>query len=355
MLLNHEKKGMKIDLLQMVESGGCSAKIPPKQLEEVLKHLPLPEDPNILVDIDTHDDAGVYKVNDDLALVFTTDFFPPVCSDPYEFGQIAAANSISDVYAMGGTPVIALNIMMFPASKLPVEAYSDILRGGADMASRAGVRIIGGHSIDDFPPKYGLAVVGYVHPRKIITNAGAKPGDMLILTKPVGMGVILAAQRLGLAPDNDILQAKTLMKLLNASGAEVMKRHNVRGATDITGFGLAGHALKMAKASSVSITLNLKKVPLIGKTYSLVDQGCIPGAAFRNLDFAEPDTIFASDLDYNLKMIAFDAQTSGGLLMSVPEKLCSKVISDLHRTGLASSTIIGTVTEKKDKHLYINN
>ncbi len=162
---------MKIDLLQMVEYGGCSAKISPKQLEEILKYLPLPADPNILVDIDTHDDAGVYRVNDELALVLTTDFFPPVCSDPYEFGQIAAANSISDVYAMGGDPVLALNIMMFPAAKLPMEAYAEILKGGFDKATEAGVRIIGGHTIDDFPPKYGLAVVGYIHPQKIITNA----------------------------------------------------------------------------------------------------------------------------------------------------------------------------------------
>ncbi len=344
---------MKIDLLQMVESGGCSAKIPPKQLEEILKCLPLPEDPNILVDIDTHDDAGVYKVNDDLALVFTTDFFPPVCSDPYEFGQIAAANSVSDVYAMGGTPVIALNIMMFPASKLPAEAYIDILRGGADMASEAGVRIIGGHSIDDFPPKYGLAVVGYVHPRKIITNAGARPGDALILTKPLGTGVILAGQRLGLASEDDVVEAKAVMKLLNASGAEVMKKYGIIGATDITGFGLAGHVLKMAKASSVSVTLNMKRVPLIGKTYSLVDQGCIPGASFRNLEYAEKDASFVPDLDYNLKMIAFDAQTSGGLLMCVPQNKAGDVISDLHSAGLRISSVIGSVTEKREKFLYL--
>src|SRR5512133_2998915 len=173
---------MKTDLLQMVEYGGCSSKIPPRQLEEILKFLPLPYDPNILVDIDTQDDAGVYRINSDLALVLTTDFFPPVCSDPYEFGQISAANSISDVYAMGGDPVLALNIMMFPASRLPMEAYRQILQGGYDKASEAGVRIIGGHTIDDFPPKYGLAVTGYVHPDKIITNGGARPGDMLVLT-----------------------------------------------------------------------------------------------------------------------------------------------------------------------------
>ena len=168
---------MKVDLLQMVEYGGCSSKVSPKLLEEILKYLPLPKDPNILVDIDTHDDAGVYRVNKKLALVLTTDFFPPVCSDPYEFGQIAAANSISDVYAMGGDPVLALNIMMFPAAKLPMEAYTNILKGGFDKAAEAGVRIIGGHTFDDFPPKYGLAVVGYIHPDKIITNAGAVPGE----------------------------------------------------------------------------------------------------------------------------------------------------------------------------------
>ncbi len=346
---------MKVDLLQMVESGGCSAKISPKQLEEILKYLPLPEDPNILVDIDTQDDAGVYKVNDELALVLTTDFFPPVCSDPYEFGQIAAANSISDVYAMGGTPVVALNIMMFPAGKLPMEAYAEILKGGSDMASEAGLRIIGGHTIDDNPPKYGLAVVGYVHPQKIITNSGARPGDFLILTKPVGLGVILAAQRLGISKENDVLDALKQMKMLNKSGAEVMKKYDIKGATDITGFGLAGHALKMAKASNVSINFNMSKVPLIGDTYKLLDEGCIPGASFRNLDYAEKYSCFNEDLDYNLKMVAFDAQTSGGLLMSVPSALAEKVLSDLHSAGLSSSAIIGTVSEKGEKNMYLYN
>jgi selenide,water dikinase len=344
---------MKIDLLQMVESGGCSAKISPKQLEEILKYLPLPEDPNILVDIDTQDDAGVYRVNDDLALVLTTDFFPPVCSDPYEFGQIAAANSISDVYAMGGTPVLALNIMMFPAAKLPMEAYAEILKGGYDMAAEAGVRIIGGHTIDDSPPKYGLAVVGYIHPQKIITNSGVKPGDSLILTKPIGTGVILAGQRLGMSKEKDVLEAKKQMKILNKSGAEVMKKFSIRGATDITGFGLAGHALKMAKASNVTISLNMRSVPLVGETYRLIDEGCIPGAAFRNLDYAEKDTGFDEKLDYNLKMAAFDAQTSGGLLMSVPSEIVDKVLYELHSAGLTSSSIIGSVTGKGEKNLYL--
>jgi selenide,water dikinase len=344
---------MKVDLLQMVEYGGCSAKISPKQLEEILKYLPLPDDPDILVDIDTQDDAGVYRVNDDLALVLTTDFFPPICSDPYEFGQIAAANSISDVYAMGGDPVLALNIMMFPAAKLPMETYADIIKGGYDKANEAGVRIIGGHTIDDFPPKYGLAVVGYINPAKIITNSGARPGDKLILTKPVGTGIIMAAQRLEMAGEADILEAKRLMKLLNRSGAEIMKKYNIRGATDITGFGLAGHALRMAMASKVSITLNMEKIPLIGSTYHLIDDGCIPGASFRNLEFVDEHLFSLPGLDYNLKMIAFDAQTSGGLLMSVHADKTEAVLDSLHTAGLESACIIGSVDEKDENYLHL--
>jgi len=301
----------------MAESGGCSAKIPPKELEEILKYLPLPCDPNILVNVENHDDAGVYKINNELALVFTTDFFPPVCSDPYEFGQIAAANSISDVYAMGGDPVIALNIMMFPAERLPVEAYADILKGGFEMASEAGVRIIGGHTLNDFPPKYGLAVVGYINPGRIITNSGARPGDLLIVTKPLGTGIILAGQRLGMVSSNDITEAKRFMKFLNKSGAEVMRRFNIKGATDITGFGLAGHALKMAKASNVSIKLYLKQVPLIGNTYQIINEGCIPGASFRNLDFAERETVLAPDLEYNLKMIEKNVEKATELIKKI--------------------------------------
>lgn len=346
---------MKTDLLDMVESGGCSAKIPPAKLEAFLRYLPLPEDPNILVNIDTHDDAGVYKVNDDLALVFTTDFFPPVCSDPYEFGQIAAANSISDIYAMGGDPVIALNIMMFPAAKLPLEVCAEILKGGYDMATMAGVRIIGGHTIDDSPPKYGLAVVGYVHPGRIITNSGARPGDSIILTKPVGTGVILAGHRLGLSSPTDLDEAKRIMKVLNRSGAEVMKKYCIRGATDITGYGLAGHALKMAKASEVSILLNMSKVLLTGDAFRLVDEGCIPGAAFRNLDFVERDADFDSDLDYSLTMLAMDAQTSGGLLISVPGKIVDEVIDDLHNRGLVQAAVIGKVLERQEKFIYLKN
>lgn len=344
---------MKTDLLKLAGDGGCSSKIPPKQLEEVLKHLPLPEDPDILVNVDTRDDAGVYRINDDLAIVFTTDFFPPVCSDPYEFGQIAAANSISDVYAMGGKPVLALNIMMFPASTLPAEVYGEILRGGFDKATEAGVKIIGGHTIDDTPPKYGLAVVGFAHPKKLTTNAGAKPGDYLILTKPVGSGIILAGHRLGMTSDTDLKEALGYMKLLNKSGAEVMQKFDVTGATDITGFGLAGHALKIAMASKVSINIRMTDVPLLRNALKLVNEGCIPGASFTNLEYSETETAFSKDLNYNLKMIAFDAQTSGGLLICVKPSVAGEMLSELKSAGLTGSAIVGKVTTRKEKLLYL--
>src|ERR1035437_1880912 len=256
---------------------------------------------------------------------------------------------------MGGDPVLALNIMMFPVAKLPMEAYADILKGGFDKATEAGVRIIGGHTIDDFPPKYGLAVVGYVHPEKVITNAGARPGDSLILTKPIGTGVILAGHRLGIVSDADLTEAKRLMKLLNKTGAEVMKKHNIIGATDITGFGLAGHALKMARASRVSLVIKMKDVLFIGNSYHLIDEGCIPGASFRNLEYAEKDIDFASDLDYNLKMLAFDAQTSGGLLFSAPKEKVNGILEDLHTAGLQNSKVIGSITEYRGKYIYLNN
>jgi len=344
---------MAFDLLTTVETGGCSSKIPPRQLEELLSALPLPVDPKILVDIATHDDAGVYKISDDLALVFTTDFFPPLVSDGYEFGLIAATNSISDIYAMGGTPLLALNIMMFPSLRIPLDVYSEILRGGYDKAREAGVSIIGGHSIDDYPPKYGLAVIGTVHPGKIITNTGAKEGDLLILTKPLGTGIILAGHRMKMTSLDQLEAAKHLMMRLNDDGARLMQKHGVRGATDITGFGLAGHALKMARGSGVTIRLNMGSVPLLDGTYILAEQGCIPGAAFRNLEYTERETLFEGGLDYNLKMIAHDAQTSGGLLMAVAEERAGALLADLHYSDHQEAAIIGRVEKKGEATLVI--
>jgi selenide,water dikinase len=348
-----EKK--EFDLLRFTEGGGCSAKISPLQLQEILKVMPLQVNPDILVNIDTHDDAGVYRVNDELALVLTTDFFPPVCSDPYEFGQIAAANSLSDVYAMGAKPVVALNIMMFPSAALPMEVYAAIMKGGYDKAAEAGVSIIGGHTIDDAVPKYGMAVTGFVHPGAIITNAALKPGDTLVLTKPIGTGTILAACRLGLASSEDLSAALSQMKTLNNKASAIMIDAGVKSATDITGFGLGGHALKMAKASAVSVHLNMESVPLIGKVLSYTDSGCIPGASFRNLAYAEPDTGFDEALDYNFRMLAFDAQTSGGLLMGVGGDKVNEVLSKLKSSNHQSASVVGHVSDFEGKYLYLSN
>jgi selenide, water dikinase len=344
---------MPFDLLTTVETGGCSSKIPPRILEELLAGFPLPDDPRVLVDIATHDDAGVYRISDDTALVLTTDFFPPLVSDGYEFGLIAATNSISDIYAMGGTPLLALNIMMFPSSRIPLEVYSDILRGGYDKAREAGVSIIGGHSIDDYPPKYGLAVIGTVHPGRIITNSGAREGDLLILTKPLGTGIILAGHRLKMTTPDQLEGAKQLMMRLNNDAARLMQKYDVRGATDITGFGLAGHALKMARGSGVTITLNMNAVPLAVGTYDLAALGCIPGAAFRNLDYTEREARFEEGLDYSLKMIAHDAQTSGGLLMAVAPGKAGDLLNELHSVGHQAAAVIGAVEPRGDAALWL--
>jgi len=335
---------MTFDLLTTVEYGGCSAKIPATLLEKTLMSLPRVIDSNILVDIDTHDDAGVYRISDDLALIFSTDFFPPICSDPYEFGQIAAANSLSDVYAMGGEPFLALNIAMFPAAQIPMEAYRSILEGAANMAQKVNTIILGGHTIDDYPPKFGLAVIGKIHPKRIITNAGLKPNQVLILTKPLGMGVLVAGKRLGLANDLNYREAIDWMKVLNKGAADVMQRFDVAGATDITGFGLVGHALKMAKASKVNIIIESIKVPFLEGSLQLIDSGCIPGAAFRNLEYSE-NSIQLKGCDYNHKMLLVDAQTSGGILMGVDPNNAAKIVELLINEGYSKTSIIGRVEE----------
>src|SRR5690554_855911 len=341
---------MSFDLLKTVEYGGCSAKLPPDQLTDALAGLTHTKHERLLVDINTHDDAGVWKLTDDIALIQTTDFFPPICSDPYEFGQIAAANSLSDVYAMGGKPINALNIVMFPQNRIGLDVLKEILRGGIDKVNESGAVIVGGHTIDDYPPKYGLAVTGIVHPDDLTTNAAARAGDFLILTKAIGTGAIVAGHRIEEGTENGYRQALESMKQLNSAGAEVMKKHEVRSATDITGFSLLGHAMKMAKASNVSFRIFAKDVPLLDDAYRLVEMGCIPGASFRNQRFAEEYCCFENGIDYNLKMLLFDPQTSGGLLFAVSEENVGLALRDLHEHGNLQAAIIGRV-EKKKSHI----
>ena len=344
---------MDFDLLQTVESGGCSAKLPAGKLNKVLGEIPRVHHPNLLVDIDTHDDAGVYKIGDDYALIQTTDFFPPVCSDAYDFGQVAAANALSDIYAMGGQVLTALNIMLFPAD-LPLELLREILKGGQDKVVEAGGVIAGGHTISDDPVKYGLAVTGWVHPDKIVTNSSAKPGDVLILTKPLGTGIIIAARKIGMADDDTYRAAVDSMKQLNKGGAALMNKYGIQCATDITGFGLLGHALKMAEGSGVSIRIEAKNIPALPKVDELIELGCIPGAAFRNLEFVEAKSQFDTSLGYNAKIQLVDAQTSGGLLMCVDAKKADSMLNDLHDSGYPHATIVGHVIPKNSKQLIIS-
>lgn len=330
------------DLLSTVEYGGCSAKLPARELSEALADLPKTIHPNLLVDIETHDDAGVYKISDDLALIQTTDFFPPVCSNPYEFGQIAAANALSDVYAMGGEVLTALNIVAFPAN-VPLDVLREMLRGGTEKLIEAGGVMMGGHTIVDDVPKYGLAVTGKVHPKRIITNSAAEPGDVLVLTKPIGAGAIMAGRRIGEVSDDDYLAVLESMKQLNKEGTRIMQNYNVKCATDITGFGLLGHAFKLALGSNVTVQIDSAKVPLFKSAYGLIDLGCIPGACFRNLEYIDNYCDFSSTLDYNLKMLLLDAQTSGGLLVCVKPDVVQQVVNEFKQNGFKLTAVVGEV------------
>jgi len=343
----------KFDLLSTVEYGGCSAKLPAAELSKALAGLPKTPHPDLLVDIETHDDAGVFKINDELALIQTTDFFPPVCSDAYEFGQIAAANAMSDVYAMGGEVMTVLNIVAFPA-KIPLDVLKKILRGGTDKVIEAGGVVMGGHTIVDSTPKYGLAVTGKVHPHKIITNTQAKEGDVLILTKPLGAGIIMAGHRISEATNEKLQKVLDSMKQLNKAGAEVMQKYNITCATDITGFGLLGHALKMALGSEVTLQIDADKVPFFEGVMELLELGCIPGACFRNLEYVGSYCNFDTNLNYNKKMLLLDAQTSGGLLICCPENKAMPMKAELQKAGYTFSEIVGRISGRDALPLMVN-
>jgi selenide, water dikinase len=341
------------DLLTTVEQGGCSAKLPPDVLFKALGSLSQQTDPNLMVGIATGDDAGVYRLTDDIALIETTDFFPPVCSDPYDFGQIAAANALSDVYAMGGRVLTVMNLVMFPASGIPFEVLHEIVRGGQDKVTEAGGVVVGGHTIADYPPKYGLAVTGTVHPDRLVDNSKAGPGQVLILTKPIGTGTLVAAQRLGQAAPDDYGRALDSMKQLNREAALIMQEFGVRAATDITGFGLLGHALNIARASNVTIEIEAGKVPTLPGVLQLIDAGCIPGAAFRNLAHVEPHAEFAPGLSYGLKMLTLDPQTSGGILLCAPAEMADDILAALHARGCPFAAVIGRTGPLTRKHLLV--
>lgn len=307
----------------------------------------------MLVGLETSDDAGIYRLNEELALVQTVDYFTPIVDDPYMFGAIAAANALSDVYAMGGTPITALNIVGFPVSKLDKKILAEILRGGADKVKEAGAVIIGGHSIDDSDPKFGMAVTGLVHPAKVWTNGGACPGDKLILTKPIGMGILTTAIKRGKATGEAVARVQQVMASLNKTAAEVARDFHVHACTDITGFGLLGHAIEMARASCAGIELYADRVPVLPDTRTLAEQGVMPGGTFRNFDWLKDDVEYAPSVDQSTRYILCDAVTSGGLLLSVPAEEAESLVQSLHQHGVMEAALIGEVVSEHPKRIVV--
>ena len=307
---------------------------------------------NLIVGIETSDDAAVYRINDTTAMIQTLDFFTPVVDDPYTFGQIAAANSLSDVYAMGGEPAVALNIVGFP-NCLDPSVLEEILAGGASKVMEAGAVLAGGHTIQDDEPKYGLSVTGFVHPDRVWSNTGARPGDALILTKPLGAGIVTTAIKAEMAEEMSVKEVITSMSSLNRKAKQVLEKYRIHACTDVTGFGLAGHSLEMARGIGVTLEIDRKKLPIIRGADSLARMGLVPAGAYRNRSFAEKEMEVSQAEDHEIDLI-MDPQTSGGLLASVSEKDADTVMRELESAGLETSfAVIGRVLPKQEKYVVL--
>ena len=304
-----------VKLTKLAKCAGCGAKVGAGVLANLLEGIRVHNDPNLLVGFDKSDDASVYKVNDELALVQTVDFFPPIADDPYIFGQIAATNALSDVYAMGGEPKLALNIMCVPED-MPKEAVHAMLRGGYDKAFEAGVIITGGHSIFDEEPKYGLSVTGFVHPDKVLTNSGAKQGDVLLFTKPLGIGILTTAEKAGLLSKEGHDTAYRLMTTLNKSGRDAMVKYRVHACTDVTGFGFIGHLYEMAQGSDLTAQVDTASVAILPEALEFANMGLLPAGMYRNRSFAE-QAVDAGNTSVAVQDVLYDPQTAGGLLIAV--------------------------------------
>jgi len=319
-----------------------------------LADLPLESDPNLLVGRETSDDAGVYRLTDDLALVQTLDFITPVVNDPYDFGRIAAANSLSDVYAMGGRPITAMNVVCFPVKTMDKQILKEILRGGLEKVHEAGAALVGGHSVEDPEIKFGLSVTGLVHPQRVLTNAGAQPGDALILTKPIGTGILATAMKANLISPSAEARAIEVMAALNRTAAEVMAGYPVHGCTDVTGFGLVGHALEMALGSGVTLHMDSASVPLLPEVLDLVLMGMVPAGSFSNRSFCSHQVRAASGVSAELLDILSDAQTSGGLLIALPAQRAPHLVETLQARGVDQAAIIGHATERREGAIEIS-
>lgn len=321
-------------------------------MTQVLCQLPKINDEKLLVGLETSDDAAVYKINDELAMIQTLDFFTPVVDDPYTFGQIAATNSLSDVYAMGGEPKIAMNIVCFPNCLNP-DVLAEILKGGYDKVKEAGAVVVGGHTVEDDEPKYGLSVSGFVHPDKILTNSNAKPGDVLIITKPLGLGIINTAIKGELADKEAYDIAVKLMSTLNKYAKEAIDEvGGVNSLTDITGFGLIGHGVEMAKGSGVTIKIDHREIPIIEKALEYANMGLVPAGAYANRKHTDKSIVISEKVPKNIEDVLFDPQTSGGLLISVEKEKAEELLEALKKTP-TEYAIIGHVVEKQDKDLIV--
>jgi selenide,water dikinase len=311
-----------VDLTSLAHGAGCGCKLPAAALLPIVRGLPVSDDPRVLVSSGSADDAAVFRLSDELALVMTIDFFTPIVDDPYDFGRIAAANALSDVYAMGGTPLAAMNVVAFPLEQLGGDVLREILRGGADVALAAGAPIVGGHSIDDPEPKYGLSVTGTVHPDELVTNAGARPGDVLVLTKPLGVGAVVTARKRGLRDDALLADAVATMAALNDAASVAARAAGARAMTDVTGFGLLGHLHGLARASGVAARVDAAAVPALAGVVELLEgEDAVSGGSARNRDYAEGFSSFAGGVPESRRRLVCDATTSGGLLVAVaPER-----------------------------------
>lgn len=334
-----------VRLTQMSKTAGCAAKIGPGTLAGILESLPKFNDPNLLVGIETSDDGAIYKVTDEIALIQTLDFFTPVVDDPYTFGQVAAANALSDIYAMGGEPKTALNIVAWPNCVNP-KFLGEILRGGADKVKEAGAVLAGGHSIQDDEPKYGLSVTGFVHPDKIFTNCGAKTGDVLILTKPLGTGIVNTAVKAEMASPQAQEEVIRVMTALNKKAKQIIEQYEVHACTDVTGFGLAGHSIEMAEGSGVTLEIFTNQLPIQSEAMEYAKMGLIPAGAYRNRSYTE-EKIEMGDTEEALLDIFFDPQTSGGLLISVTPEAGEQIMNEFKTAEMENAyAIIGKVIEK---------
>ena len=347
----NDSKETQVKLTKLASCAGCGAKVGAGTLAKLLEGFETHSDPRLIVGYDKSDDASVYVISDDEALVQTTDFFPPIVDDPFLYGQIAAPNALSDVYAMGGEPKLALNIMCIPES-MDKETVQEILRGGYSKAYEANAIITGGHTINGSEPIYGLAVSGFVNPKNVLTNSNAKPGDKLILTKPLGIGIITTAAKADMVETDVLDRIYKQMSTLNKYARDIMVKYDVHSCTDVTGFALLGHCYEMAQGSNCSINIDTSSIPYHKEAYELADMGFIPAGAYRNREYAQNGVKVIGEVSRAMQDICYDPQTSGGLMFAITESEAGNCLEELINAGIEAS-IIGNVTDKKEYSIYL--